>query len=203
MKVNSSNESSLITIFRVSIEINKISQKVINQPQSIIGVHTMAEQESKKPQIDKRLEMLKSITKYLQSECTGIIEPWPGRKGPMITAFLKQNGNRQGPKGFETVKAFIKDVLDNLRNSSYYIRFTFALPDGSGGQKQQVGTLISITADGNLTFACRERYTSQFSTTVEKIERNTSIANISTTDEQSGGGQIAFNLSEIAEEVEA
>ncbi len=148
---------------------------------------------------DKTLDMLKASTNFLQGECTGEIEPWAGRRGPMITAFLKQAGARPGPKGFKTVKEFAGSLLKSLKNSSYYIRFRFTVPDGSGGQKQQLGTLISISADGNLTFACRERINSQFTTDVEKVERANNLAGLVPDAENEDGDAPAIDLSSIAE----
>lgn len=150
------------------------------------------------PQVDKRQQMLLSATKYLQSECTGEIEPWAGRRGPMITAFLKGNGNRPGPKGHKTVSDFVRTLLTNLKNSSYYIRFRFNVPDGSGGTKQQLGTLISVNPDGNLTFACRERIQSQFTTSVDKVERHNVLDGIADAGEEEGTGQLAFDMSAIS-----
>lgn len=148
--------------------------------------------------VDKRHAMLQSATKYIQSECTGEIEPWAGRKGPMVTAFLKQNGSRPGPKGYKTVSEFVSKLLENLKGSSYYIRFRFNLPDGSGGTKQQLGTLISVNPDGNLTFACRERIQSQFTTSVDKVERQNVLAGISSDEETEESNQMSFDMSAIS-----
>lgn len=149
------------------------------------------------PGVDKKHLMLQQATKFIQSECSGEIEPWAGRRGPMITCFLKQNGQRPGPKGYKTVAEFIEKLLTSLKNSSYYIRFRFNLPDGSGGNKQQLGTLISVNPDGNLTFACRERIQSQFTVGVDKVERVNNFANIAGADDEDSG-QMSFDISAIS-----
>ena len=159
--------------------------------------------DTKPAPVDKKQAMLLQATKFLQSECTGEIEPWAGRKGPMVTAFLKSNGQRQGPKGHKTVSDFGKTLLTNLKNSSYYIRFRFNVPDGSGGTKQQLGTLISVNPDGNLTFACRERIQSQFTTTVDKVERQNAFAGLEGEEVVEEAGQMAFDMSALSGTVEA
>ena len=127
---------------------------------------------------DKNLEMLEASSVFLQKNTTGEIEPWAGRRGPMITCFLKQNGNNPGPKGHKTVRDFAVDLLKRLKGTGYYIKFRFQLPDGAGGQKVQLGTFISVSPEGNLTFACRERIQSQFTVGVEKVVRTTPILEV-------------------------
>ncbi len=122
----------------------------------------------KQLKIQKMMEQSKS---FITGEATGTIEPWKGRKSPMVTLFLKQSGQRPGPKGHKTVADFVKALLLSLKGTSFYLRFTFNIPDGSGGMKDSVGTLISVNPDGNLTFACREQYQSNFTSEVAFVER--------------------------------
>jgi len=139
-------------------------------------------------------QMLQQSKAFITAEATGTIEPWKGRKGPMVTLFLKQNGQRPGPQGFKTTAEFVDQLLTSLKGSSFYLRFTFQIPDGSGGQKDSVGTLISVNPDGNLTFACREQYQSNFTSEVSYVERSnkTQIAGIKPDEKASGQIKIAL-----------
>ncbi len=116
-------------------------------------------------------EMLVQSKAFITAEATGTIEPWKGRKSPMVTLFLKADGQRPGPEGFKTASEFVQQLLKSLKGTSFYLRYTFQIPDGSGGQKDSVGTLISVNPDGNLTFACREQYQSNFTSEVAYVER--------------------------------
>lgn len=124
-------------------------------------------------------ENLKMSTDYLQAQCTGEIEEWPGRKGPMVTAYLKHNGQATGPKGHKTVKEFAEKLLKRLKNTGFYIKFRFKVPTTNPlVHKDLLGTLISISPDGNLTFAVRERIQATFTADIEKVVRKRPILDL-------------------------
>jgi len=126
----------------------------------------------------ERTKQLEQATKYIAGQGSGLIEPWNGRTSPMVTFFLANKGMNKGPGKHETVKAFCEALLVSLKGSSFYIRFRFKVPDGSGSTKEQYGTLISVSKTGSLTFACRDRITANFTTEVDKVESATAPAGI-------------------------
>lgn len=125
---------------------------------------------------DKRQQQLEALASLFKSEATGQIEPWQGLRGPMFNVFLKNDGNNASPvKGASTIKELAEKVIESLKGSSYFIRFKFQVPDGSGGKTEQNATLVSISKQGYLVFAGRERRTVAFTTSVDKIERKAKV----------------------------
>jgi len=115
---------------------------------------------------------LDALAKLFKSECTGQVEPWKGKSGPMFNVFLKNNGKTKSPvKGYETIYDLISMTLKSLKHSTYFIRFKFNVADGSGGQTEQNATLISVTESGYMVFAGRERITATFDVSVDKVEK--------------------------------
>lgn len=124
----------------------------------------------------KKQKQLTAVRKWIANEMTGKIEPWTGRRNPMVTAFLKNKGQRPGPKGTsfasKTAQEFIKTQIDALKNSGFYLRCTFQVPNGNGGETEQFGTLISITKNGDLIYSCRERHEVNFEASVDYVENS-------------------------------
>jgi hypothetical protein len=124
----------------------------------------------------KREKQLQAVRKWIAGEMTGKVEPWLGRRNPMITAFLKNKGQRPGPKGTKfaekTAQQFITAQLLSLKNSGFYLRCTFNVPNTQGGTTEQFGTLISITKGGDLIYSCRERHEVDFEASVDFVENS-------------------------------
>jgi len=131
----------------------------------------------------KRKLQIEKATKFITSIGTGEVEPWDGNKGPMVSYFLKNKGQTAGPKGHKTQADFVRALLVSLKGTGFYIRFNFNLPDGSGGMKNAHGTLISVSKDNNLTFACRDRIKASFTTEVDKVELNADVEDLIPSDE--------------------
>jgi hypothetical protein len=119
-------------------------------------------------------EKLDALAKLFKSECTGQVEPWRGKSGPMFNVFLKNGGKTTSPvKGTNTIKELIELTLKSLKNSSYFIRFKFNVADGSGGFTEQNATLISVVDGGYMVFAGRERINATFDVSVDKVIKKT------------------------------
>lgn len=143
---------------------------------------------------EARQKQLEALANLFKSECTGQIEPWQGLRGPMFNAFLKNDGLTPSPvKGAETIKELAEIVLKSLKGSSYFIRFKFQVPDGSGGKTEQNATLVSVAKQGYLVFAGRERRSVSFTTSVDKIERKAKLEGMENVDE-SGKMDIDWNM---------
>jgi len=126
----------------------------------------------------KRKAQIEKATTFIASIGTGEIEPWDGNKGPMVSYFLKNKGLNEGPKGHKTQADFVRALLLSLKGTGFYIRFNFNVPDGSGGMKNAYGTLISVSKDNNLTFACRDRIKAKFTTEVDQVELNSEVEDL-------------------------
>lgn len=140
-------------------------------------------------------QKLDALAKLFKSECTGQVEPWKGKTGPMFNVFLKNAGKTESPvKGYATIKDLIEVTLKSLKNSSYFIRFKFNVADGSGGQTEQNATLISVVDGGYMVFAGRERITATFDVSVDKVIKKTKvIEGLEPTDSTTGKIEIDFS----------
>jgi len=138
---------------------------------------------------------LDALAKLFKSECTGQVEPWKGKQGPMFNVFLKNGGKTKSPVvGTETIKDLIELTLKSLKGSSYFIRFKFNVADGSGGFTEQNATLISVVDGGYMVFAGRERITATFDVSVDKVVKKAkAIAGLEPTDEATGKIEIDFS----------
>ena len=124
----------------------------------------------------KKQKQLEAVRKWINNELTGKIEQWPGRRNPMVTAYLKNKGQRPGPKGTsfakETAAKFIDAQLESLKSSGFYLRATFMIPNVLGKEVEHFGTLISVTKAGELIYSCRERHQVDIETAVDFVENS-------------------------------
>ena len=137
-------------------------------------------------------EKLDAVASILKQASTGRVEPWDGKRGPMFNVYLKQDG--QGPSGvknFKTVADLAKAIIQVCKDTKYFIRFKFQIPNGSGGFKDQNATLVSVAPQGYLVFAGRESHQVSFTTSVDKVQsRKPIIENV----EEDASGNVDLGL---------